>query len=369
MYTSTVESGPPLLMLHSHVTLVSKPPIPLLPIIYLLPLPLQHRPLLLAVVLHLLPSILSLTLSGFFNGALEVFEPGALSYFTFFCHILSTLSAFRNPILTHLSLSGFLDSLLCVLIVPTPSLAFSPPIPRTPAAALSFRQIGPKTFYLLSLCLIPTLIMQGSTSLLTTPPQCHFSMCMLPLFALLRRMAEPISFITPFFSPPEISSFWGTSITTTPSGTQKVLPTLTGRKYLTGSFLLNSSPSMILTHPPFSIAPLVVTPLLTSPLLPPLLLFLAPGRCIRTWVLTIYQFFYLSLSLRSIAPTSIPLPSIFRKLTGMTSPFTLTLTVPLQRNTRLFVFPRLLLSLPWGVAQLLGLHGLLICPHPSEGVG
>ena len=49
---------------------------------------------------------------------------------------------------------------------------------------------------------------------------------------------------------------------------------------------------MTLTHPPFYIAPL-----LTSPLLPILLPFLAPGRCFRTWVLTIYQFFYPSLSL------------------------------------------------------------------------
>ena len=69
---------------------------------------------------------------------LEVFEPGALNYSTFFCPILSTLSAFRNPILTPLPLSGFLDSLLCVLIVPTPGLAFSLLIPRTLAAALSF---------------------------------------------------------------------------------------------------------------------------------------------------------------------------------------------------------------------------------------
>ena len=42
---------------------------------------------------------------------LEVFEPGALNYFTFFHPTLSILSAFRNPILTHLPLSGFLDSL------------------------------------------------------------------------------------------------------------------------------------------------------------------------------------------------------------------------------------------------------------------
>ena len=46
-----------------------------------------------------------LTLSGFFNGMLGVFEPEALNYFTFFRPILSTLSAFRNPIFT--PLSGF----------------------------------------------------------------------------------------------------------------------------------------------------------------------------------------------------------------------------------------------------------------------
>ena len=83
---------------------------------------------------------------------------------------------------------------------------------------------------------------------------------------------------------------------------------------------------MTLTHPPFSIASLAVA-LLTSPLLPRLWPFFAPGRCFRTWVLTIYQFFYLSLSLQPIAPTSVPLPSIFRKLAGMGLSPTLTLTV------------------------------------------
>ena len=73
---------------------------------------------------------------------------------------------------------------------------------------------------------------------------------------------------------------------------------------------------------------------------------LAPGRCFRTWVLIIYQFFFPSLSLRCFAPTSVPLPSIFRKLAGMALPPTLTLTVLLQRNTRLFLFPLQLLSLP-----------------------
>ena len=155
-------------------------------------------------------------------------------------------------------------------------------------------------------------------------------MCMPPLFAPPQRMAEPIPSLPQFFPPPEISSFWGTSIAITRFGAQEVLPTPAGRKYSTGSSPQTSFPSMTLTHPPFSIAPL-----LTSPLLLLLLLFLAPGRCFRTWVLTIYQFFYLSLSLRSFAPTSVPLPSIFRKLAGMTLPPTLTLTVLQQRNTRL----------------------------------
>ena len=94
----------------------------------------------------------------------------------------------------------------------------------------------------------------------------------LPLFALLQRMPEPIAFLPPLFPPPEISSFWGTSIAITPSGTQEVLLTPVGRKYSIRSSLLTSSPSMILTYPPFSIVPLAVAPPLTFSLLPPLLL-------------------------------------------------------------------------------------------------
>ena len=104
-----------------------------------------------------------LTLSGFFHGMLEVFEPAALNYFTFFRPILSALSASRNAILTHLPLSGFLDSLLCVLIAPTSSLAFPLLMPRTLAVASSFstsRVYLSLNFQpLLSLCWIPTLIM------------------------------------------------------------------------------------------------------------------------------------------------------------------------------------------------------------------
>ena len=134
-----------------------------LPILYLLPLPPHHRALLLAIFLRLLPPLLPLTLSGFFNGMLEVSEPGALNYFIFYRPIQSILSASRNPILIHLPLSGFPDFLLCVLIAPTPGLAFSLLMPRTPAAALSFSSDRaypfPNFLPPLFLCLIPTLIM------------------------------------------------------------------------------------------------------------------------------------------------------------------------------------------------------------------
>ena len=113
-------------------------------------------------------------------------------------------------------------------------------------------------------------------------------------------------------------------------GPSKVLTTFTGSSLLT-SF------SMTVTHPPLYIAPLAVTPLLTSPLLPPLLPFHASGRCFKTWVLTTYQFFYLSFFLRPFAPASVLFLSTFRRLAGMNLPSTLTPTVLLQRNTRLLV--------------------------------
>ena len=131
-------------MLHSRPTLVSKPLNP--PSAHVISSPSAPPPPFFAPGCHLAPPVLSLTLSGFFNGMLEVFVPGALNYFTFSRPILLTLSAFRNPILTHLPLSGFLDSLLCVLIAPTRGLAFSHLMPRTLAAALSFCQTGPIFF-------------------------------------------------------------------------------------------------------------------------------------------------------------------------------------------------------------------------------
>ena len=138
MYTSTVQYDLPLLMLHYRPSLVFKPLIPHLPIIYLLPLPPTTVSCFWMSFCASCSSPPPLILTGFFNGMLEFFEPGALKYSTFFRPILSTLSASRNPILTHLPFSGFLDSLLCVLIAPTLGLAFSLVIPRTLATALSF---------------------------------------------------------------------------------------------------------------------------------------------------------------------------------------------------------------------------------------
>ena len=79
-----------------------------------------------------------LTLSGFFKGMLEVFEPEALNNFTCSRPILLTKFVSRNPISAHLPLSEFLDSLLCVLIAPTPGLAFSLLMPRMLAVVSSF---------------------------------------------------------------------------------------------------------------------------------------------------------------------------------------------------------------------------------------
>ena len=225
-------------MLHSRPTLVSKPLIPHLPILFLLPLPPHHRPLLLAVLLRLLLPLSHLTLSGFFNGMLEVFEPAALNCFTFFRPILLTLSVSRNPILTHLPLSGFLNSLLCVLIAPTPGLAFSLVMTHTLAAASSSFSSG---MAYPSLNFLPT----PSYSLSLLDPYSdhvgvNISLSNSSLLSFHHVYAPPIhSFLTDgrtdSFSPSIFPSsrnlfIQGTSIAITPSGTQEELPTPHGEE-------------------------------------------------------------------------------------------------------------------------------------------
>ena len=232
-------------MLHSRPTLVFKPLIPCLPILYLFPLCPHHRPLLLAVLLRLLPP-LPLTLSWFFNGMLEVFEAGALNCFAFFLPILSILSVSRNPILTHLPLSGFLDSLLCVLIAPTLDLAFSLVMPRTLTATSSFS--SDRAYLSLNL---------STSALSSLDPYSDYvgvniSLYNYSLLLFLNVYAPPICFSptdgrTDSFSPSILPSsrnlfILGDFNCHQPSGTQELLPTPAGRKYSTGSSLLISSP-------------------------------------------------------------------------------------------------------------------------------
>ena len=155
---------------------------------------------------------------------------------------------------------------------------------------------------------IPTLIIQGSTSLLTTPPQCQFLMCTpLPYSlysdrwqnrllislhsSLLQKSLHSGGFNChhPLWDPRGNSDLckeevfdWDISFDLLPLNDPDT-PTLLHRS--TGS---RSSPDI-------SFAPS----------------FLAPERCFRTWVLTTYLFFYLFLYPRFFAPTSVPLPSTF----------------------------------------------------------
>ena len=142
---------------------------------------------------------------------------------------------------------------------------------------------------------------------------------------------------TDSFSPsilPSSTNFFvlGASISITSSGFQKVLPTPMERKYSIGSSLLTSSPSMTLRYLPFSIAPLQSLLLCSWEELQKLGSYHLP--IILTIPLSPVFF-----------PTKVPLLSIFRKLAGMTLPFTLTLTVLLQRNTCLFLLQLLSLFL------------------------
>ena len=326
-------------MLLFHHTLVSKPLISHLQILYFLPLPPHHRPLLPDVLLRLLLPLPreALRVLQWNAGGLQ-FRSTELLHFLSSHHVnlicipesnLNSSSSFLIPVFS--ALHSDCTNPRSGILSPDTTHSSGRVISFV-KQGLSFSKHSTSSFFLR---LIPTLFTWGSTSLLTTPPRSHLLMCMPPLFPLPQRMAKPTPFLPPFFPSPEISSFWGISIAITPFGTQEVLPNPVGRKISIGSSLLTSSPSMILTQPPFSITPLAVASLLTFPLLPLFLPSLALGRCFMTLVLITYQFFYPTLFLWSSPPMSVPLPSIFRKLGGMTLLPTLPLTVLLQKNTHL----------------------------------
>ena len=153
-------------MLHSRPTLTFKPLIPLSPTLCLLPLHPHHRLMLLAVSLHLLLLPLP-TPSGFFNGILGVFKPGALNFYTFYRLIPLTLYVSRNLTSIHLSLFGSLDSLLCDLIAPTLGLVISFLMPHMLVASIIFvrQDLSFLKLSTFSFCLTSTLVILGSASL------------------------------------------------------------------------------------------------------------------------------------------------------------------------------------------------------------
>ena len=160
MYTFNVQSGPA--SVNAALSHHSRPQNSYPPSAHSISSPSALPPPSLASGCPSTPPLLTLTLSGFFNEMLEVFESGALNYSTFFCPTLSILSASWNLILTPLPLSGFLGSLLCVLIAPTPGLAFSLVMPCTLAASsFSSGKTYPSLNFLPPLFLysIPSLIM------------------------------------------------------------------------------------------------------------------------------------------------------------------------------------------------------------------
>ena len=280
-----------------------------------------------------------LTLSGFSNGMLGVFEPEALNYFTFFCPILLTFSVSRNPILTPFPLSGF--SALCSDCTHSQSATLSPDATHASSNVIIFvRQV-------LSFSELST------SSLFLLDPysdyvEVNISLNNSSLLSFLNVYAHPIRFSlmdgrTDSFSPTILPSsrnlfilgdfnchhpLWDSRVTSNPRREEVFnwvissdllplndpdTPTLLHRSSGSRSSLVLSCSWEVLQD-------------LGSDHLPILL--------------------SVPLSLWSIAPTSDPLPSTFRKLTGMTLSPTLTCTVLLQRKTGLFLFPLLLLSLP-----------------------
>ena len=231
----------------------------------------------------------------------EFFKPGALNYFTLFHPIPLTLSASRNPILIHLpfQIPGF--SAVHSNHTHYWSGILSPDVIHASGSVIIFFR---QSLYL-SLNFQPPLFSLnpysndvGVNIFLNNSSSVSFLNVYAPLFSLPQWMAEP----TPFLFSRNLFNchhpLWDSK------GTSNLCGMEVFDWVISSDLLPLNDPH---THTPFAIASLVVIPPLTFPLLPPLLPFLAPGRFFRTWVLTIYQFFYLFLFLQSFAPMSIPL--------------------------------------------------------------
>ena len=395
-----------------------------------------------------------LTLSGFFNGMLEIFEPGALNYSTFSRLILSTLSASRNSISTHLPISEFsalrsdrthsrpgilsaddthassgvvtfvrqglsfseLNSLppLFLRLIPTPlpsftlsphfplhALALISPLSRPPwlsppswSGALdwrlcSFWQIAASAFLptTLSVALRPLfpfreaqcvqvfplkpapfcMLFAGlsSTNKSATSPTIWLSFCPLLHLSFHLKLCGR-SGRNCLLSPPALSDN-GSPDTRFSQGATRLMSWQDGVRYL---------------HPPQS---LVVSLLLCT------LVFSRTGGVLSHQNLLAHRFprfpprnlsslvfaatdtaYFLVLISLGLAESRIlpAAPVDTRPRTPLISFCTVqlrTLYAGHSCGDSLFLYD--LWSRPWGVARLLGLHGLPPCPHPSEGVG
>ena len=302
-------------MQYSRPALAFKPLIPLLPNLYLLPLLPHHR---LGSWLSFYAScFLPLTPSGFFNGMLVVFEPGALNCYIFFRLILLTLPVSRNPISTLLPLSGSMDSLRSDRTHSRSGILSRGATHASGGGVIIFVRQG--LFSKLSTSSLSSLDPYSDYVEVNTFLNNSSSLPFLNVYAPHIRSSTDgrTDSFSPSILPPEISLFWGPSIAITPSRT----PTPVGRKYWIGSSLLTSSSSMILTYLLFSIAPITITPPLTYPLL---------LSCSWEVLQDLGSDHLPILFLSPFCPNKRPFFSIFRKLAGMT--LLLTLSLPFCRG-------------------------------------
>ena len=242
-------------MLHSRPTLVFKLLIPRRPILYLLPL---HP----CSCLSLYTSSSSLTISGLFNGMLEVFEPGALNYFTFSRPILLTLSVSNLNSASSFRIPGFSDRTYSRsgILSPDATHASDGDAIIFVKQGLSFSELS--TFSLSSLDLYSDYVginisLNNSSSLFFLKVYGPPPYSLLPhrwqngLLFSLNSSSRNLFILGDFHCHHPL---WDPRGTSDHRGEEVF-------------YWVISSPSMTLTHPPF-----YIVPFLTSPLFPPFLL-------------------------------------------------------------------------------------------------
>ena len=102
-------------------------------------------------------------------------------------------------------------------------------------------------------------------------------MFMLPLFALLQRIAELTPFLPPPFPPPEISSSWGLQLLPPPLGLKRYTAEEVFEQVITSDlFHLNDDIPTLFHRSSGSHSSFDISFVPSSP---------APGRCLRTWAL------------------------------------------------------------------------------------